>query len=125
VRQQARKTSNLARGSAITEGCAIRWLNWKRLWNRCKRGRRNQAAVNDSSRLGCIVFWAVTPKNPITLAQAEPALQTLLTGQLLVRSDKRNPVFAVDEVDSGKRLLVFYDFDLIEIVESAPPTRPP
>jgi hypothetical protein len=49
--------------------------------------------------------------------QAEPALQTPPTGQLLLGTDKRNPVFAVYEDDSGERLLVFYGFELIEIVK--------
>jgi hypothetical protein len=49
--------------------------------------------------------------------QAEPALQTPPTGQLLLGTDKRNPVFAVYEDDSGERLLVFYGFELIELVK--------
>jgi len=55
---------------------------------------------------------------PIALAQAQPALQTPPTGQLLLGTDKRNPVFAVYEEDSGERLLVFYGFELIEIVKN-------
>jgi hypothetical protein len=39
---------------------------------------------------------------PIALAQAQPALQTPPTGQLLLGTDKRNPVFAVYEEDSGE-----------------------
>jgi hypothetical protein len=56
--------------------------------------------------------------DPITLAQAQPGLQTPPTGQLLLGTDKRNPVFAVYEDDSGEGLLVFYGFELIEIVKN-------
>lgn len=61
---------------------------------------------------------------PISSAQAElqleadPALQTPPTGQLLLGTDKRNPVFAVYEDASGERLLVFYGFELMEIVKN-------
>ena len=59
----------------------------------------------------------------IGLAQAQPALQTPPSGQLLLGTDKRNPVFAVYEDASGERLLVFYGFELVEIVnhDSADP----
>ena len=40
------------------------------------------------------------------------------TGQLILGVDKRNPVFAVYEDDSGQRLLVFYGFEIIEIVNN-------
>lgn len=56
--------------------------------------------------------------HPIAPPQADPALQTPPTGQLLLGTDKRNPVFAVYEDDSGERLLVFYGFELIEIVKN-------
>ena len=42
------------------------------------------------------------------------------TGQLILGTDKRNPVFAVYEDDSGQRLLVFYGFELLEIVKNDP-----
>jgi hypothetical protein len=42
------------------------------------------------------------------------------TGQLILGTDKRNPVFAVYEDDSGERLLVFYGFEIIEIVNNDP-----
>jgi hypothetical protein len=48
----------------------------------------------------------------------DPALQKPPTGQLLLGTDKRNPVFAVYEDESGERLLVFYGFELIEIVKN-------
>jgi len=51
---------------------------------------------------------------------ADPVLQTPSTGQLLLGTDKRNPVFAVYQDDSGQRLLVFYGFELIEIVNNDP-----
>ncbi len=50
--------------------------------------------------------------------QAEPTLGTPPTGQLLLGTDKRNPVFAVYADDSGERLLVFYGFELMEIVKN-------
>jgi hypothetical protein len=56
--------------------------------------------------------------DPIAPPQAKPAIQTPPTGQLLLGTDKRNPVFAVYQDDSGKRLLVFYGFELIEIVNN-------
>jgi len=59
------------------------------------------------------------PSPPVELQlEAEPALQTPPTGQLLLGTDKRNPVFAVYQDDSGERLLVFYGFELIEIVNN-------
>jgi len=59
------------------------------------------------------------PSPPVEVQlQAEPALQTPPTGQLLLGTDKRNPVFAVYQDDSGERLLVFYGFELIEIVNN-------
>jgi hypothetical protein len=60
------------------------------------------------------------PAESIAPPQADPALQTPPTGQLLLGTDKRNPVFAVYQDDSGDRLLVFYGFELIEIVKNAP-----
>ena len=39
-------------------------------------------------------------------------------GQLILGNDKRNPVFAVYEDDSGERLLVFYGFEIIEILNN-------
>lgn len=56
--------------------------------------------------------------DPIVPPPAAPALQTPPTGQLLLGTDKRNPVFAVYQDDSGERLLVFYGFELIEIVNN-------
>jgi hypothetical protein len=56
--------------------------------------------------------------DPIALPRAESALQTPPTGQLLLGTDKRNPVFAVYQDDSGERLLVFYGFELLEIVNN-------
>jgi len=56
--------------------------------------------------------------DPLAPPPADPALQTPPTGQLLLGTDKRNPVFAVYEDDSGERLLVFYGFELIEIVKN-------
>jgi len=58
------------------------------------------------------------PADPLALGRAESALQTPPTGQLLLGTDKRNPVFAVYEDDSGERLLVFYGFELLEIVNN-------
>lgn len=58
------------------------------------------------------------PAEPIAPPQADPALQTPPSGQLLLGTDKRNPVFSVYEDDAGERLLVFYGFELIEIVKN-------
>ena len=62
--------------------------------------------------------------DPIAPPQVDQALQKPPTGQLLLGTDKRNPVFTVYEEDSGERLLVFYGFELIEIVnnDSADPS---
>ena len=46
---------------------------------------------------------------------AEPPM-----GQLLLGTDKRNPVFAVYEDEAGERLLVFYGFEIIEMVPNDP-----
>jgi hypothetical protein len=46
----------------------------------------------------------------------------LRTGQLLLGTDKRNPVFAVYEDDTGQRLLVFYGFEIIEVLNNDPQT---
>ena len=40
------------------------------------------------------------------------------TGQLILGTDKRNPVFALYEDDSGERLIVFYGYSIIEIVNN-------
>ncbi len=42
------------------------------------------------------------------------------TGQLILGTDKRNPVFAVYEDESGERLLVSYGFELLGIVNKEP-----
>ena len=44
---------------------------------------------------------------PIPLAQAKLALQAPPSAQLLLGTDKGNPVFAVYQEDWGERLLVF------------------
>lgn len=51
-------------------------------------------------------------------AAAESELSEPPSGQLLLGTDKRNPVFAVYEDDSGKRLFVYYGFEIIEIVRN-------
>ncbi len=56
--------------------------------------------------------------DPIAPPPAAPALPTPPTGQLLLGTDKRNPVFTVYRDDSEDRLLVFYGFELIEIVNN-------
>ena len=56
--------------------------------------------------------------DPIAPPPADPALQAPPTGQLLLGTDKRNPVFTVYRDDSEDRLLVFYGFELIEIVNN-------
>ena len=60
---------------------------------------------------------------PITATAAgpvDPQLEAPPTGQLILGTDKRNPVFAVYEDDSGERLLVFYGFELLEIIKNDP-----
>ncbi len=42
------------------------------------------------------------------------------TGQRILGTDKRNPVFAVYEDHSGERLMVFYGFEIVEIVKNDP-----
>jgi len=49
---------------------------------------------------------------------ADSRLQEPPTGQLILGTDKRNPVFAVYADDSGQQLLVFYGFEIIEIVNN-------
>ena len=51
-------------------------------------------------------------------AIAESRLHEPPSGQLILGTDKRNPVFAVYEDDSGERLLVYYGFELIEIIKN-------
>ena len=41
-------------------------------------------------------------------------------GQLLLGTDKRNPVFAVYADEADERLLVFYGFEIIEVVNNDP-----
>ena len=58
--------------------------------------------------------------DPTPVMDADPQMEAPPTGQLILGIDKRNPVFAVYEDDSGERLLVFYGFELIEIVNNNP-----
>ena len=61
------------------------------------------------------------PPPPIVATPAPPAdpqLEVPPSGQLILGTDKRNPVFAVYEDDSGERLLVFYGFELLEILKN-------
>ena len=53
-----------------------------------------------------------TPEAP----EADPSQVMPPSGQLILGTDKRNPVFAVYGDVSGQRLLVYYGFELIEIV---------
>ena len=50
--------------------------------------------------------------DPTPALGADPQMEAPPTGQLILGIDKRNPVFAVYEDDSGERLLVFYGFEL-------------
>jgi len=56
--------------------------------------------------------------SPTPAPNAVSELQAPPTGQLILGTDKRNPVFAVYADDSGERLLVFYGFEIIEIVNN-------
>ena len=58
------------------------------------------------------------PIVPTPVSDAAPELQAPPTGQLILGTDKRNPVFTVYEDESGERLLVFYGFELLEIVRN-------
>ena len=58
------------------------------------------------------------PAITATAAVPDPQIVAPPTGQLILGTDKRNPVFAVYEDDSGERLLVFYGFELLEIVQN-------
>jgi len=62
----------------------------------------------------------IPPSAPLQRPNAGDRFHEPLTGQLILGTDKRNPVFAVCEDDSGERLLVFYDFEIIEIVNNDP-----
>jgi hypothetical protein len=77
-----------------------------------------------SDLLGSVQSELPLEPDPIAPPQIDPALQTPPTGQLLLGTDKRNPVFTVYRDDSGERLLVYYGFELIEIVnnDSADPS---
>ena len=46
----------------------------------------------------------------------DPSRVIPASGQLILGTDKRNPVFAVYEDESGQRLQVFYGFELMETV---------
>ena len=59
---------------------------------------------------------------PEDTSPADGGLTEPPMGQLLLGTDKRNPVFAVYEDDSGQRLLVFYGFEIMEIVPNDPQT---
>ena len=57
---------------------------------------------------------------PISPVGSDPQVEAPPTGQLILGTDKRNPVFAVYGDESGKRLLVYYGFELMEIVNNEP-----
>lgn len=65
--------------------------------------------------------WSAPSASPSTgLPKADARLHEPPTGQLILGTDKRNPVFAVYEDQSGERLLVYYGFEIIEIVNNDP-----
>jgi hypothetical protein len=57
---------------------------------------------------------------PVAPSGSDPQVEAPPTGQLILGTDKRNPVFAVYEDESGERLLVYYGFELMEIVNDEP-----
>ena len=58
--------------------------------------------------------------DPVAGPQADPGLQAPSSVQLILGTDKRNPVFTVYQDDSGDGLLVFYGFELLEILNNDP-----
>ncbi|HRI14142.1 MAG TPA: hypothetical protein PLX89_14190 [Verrucomicrobiota bacterium] len=66
---------------------------------------------------------AATPQDRACAETQDPELRPAVaappTGQLLLGTDKRNPLFAVYEDESGEQLLVFYGFEILEIVPQA------
>ena len=57
---------------------------------------------------------------PVGPGGSDPQVEAPPTGPLILGTDKRNPVFAVDEDESGERLLGYYGFELMEIVNNEP-----
>ena len=57
---------------------------------------------------------------PVAPGGSDPQVVAPPTGQLILGAYKRNPVFAVYEDESGERLLVYYGFELLEVVNKEP-----
>lgn len=57
---------------------------------------------------------------PVAPGGSDPQVVAPPTGQLILGVDKRNPVFAVYGDESGERLLFYYGFELMEIVNDEP-----
>jgi len=51
---------------------------------------------------------------------AEPSIEPVITGQLLLGTDKRNPLFTIYLDESKQRLLVYYGLELLEVVSAKP-----
>ena len=60
------------------------------------------------------------PVTPAAVLPADAQLQAPPSGQLILGNDKSNPVFTVYEDQTGEGLLVFYGFELLEIVPNDP-----
>jgi len=56
--------------------------------------------------------------SPTSTLEADSESQAPPSGQLILGTDKRNPVFAIYEIDSGERLAVYYGFEIIETVNN-------
>lgn len=57
---------------------------------------------------------------PVARGGSDPQVAAPPTGQLILGTDKRNPVFEVYADEAGERLLVYYGFELLEIVNHEP-----
>ena len=57
---------------------------------------------------------------PVSPVGSDPQVEAPPTGQLILGTDKRNPVFAVYADEAGEQLLVYYGFELMEIVNNEP-----
>ena len=51
---------------------------------------------------------------------AELSSEPVITGQLLLGTDKRNPLFTIYLDESEERLLVYYGLELLEVVSAQP-----
>lgn len=55
-----------------------------------------------------------------TATASELSIEPVITGQLLLGTDKRNPLFTIYLDESKQRLLVYYGMELLEVVSAKP-----